>query len=82
MIEKHTINETDVWVKIDPHPVERDNPNIIPNEYFTASYFKQDPVDAMAIGLLMKDDEGQVAMFESPVAALAYAVKSLEKYTG
>lgn len=34
----------------------------------------------MAIGELMKDDKGQVAMFESPVAALSYAVKSLEKY--
>lgn len=31
MIERHIINETDVWVKIDPHPVERDNPKIIPN---------------------------------------------------
>lgn len=82
MIEKHTIKDTDVWIKIDPHPVERENPNIIPNEFFTASYFKQDPADAMAIGVLMKDDEGQVAMFESPVAALGYAVKALEKNTG
>ena len=81
MIERHTVNETDVWIKIDPHPVERGNPKMIPNEFFTASYFKQDPADAMAIGELMKDDMGQVAMFESPVAALAYAVKSLEKYT-
>ena len=82
MIEKHTINERDVWVKIDPHPVERDNPKIIPNEYFTARYFKQDPADAMAIGVLVKDEDGQVAMFASPVAALGYAVKSLEMYIG
>lgn len=81
MIERHTVNETDIWIKIDPHPVERGNPKMIPNEFFTASYFKKDPADAMAIGELMKDDKGQVAMFESPVAALAYAVKSLEKYT-
>ena len=27
----------------------------------------------------MKDEDGQVAMFESPVAALEYAVKTLEK---
>ncbi len=79
MIEKHTINETNVWVKIDPHPIERENAHIIPNEFFTASYYRQDPADATAIGLLLKDEDGQVAMFESPVAALGYAVKMLEK---
>ena len=79
MIEKHTINETNVWVRIDPHPIERENANIFPNEYFTASYYRQDPADSAAIGLLMKDEDGQVAMFESPVAALGYAVETLEK---
>ncbi|MCY7423088.1 MAG: hypothetical protein LH478_15255 [Chitinophagaceae bacterium] len=78
MIEKHIINDTDIWVRINPHPVERDNAHIIPNEYFTAIYYRQDPVDASAIGVLMKNEEGQVALFESPVAALAYAVKTLQ----
>lgn len=79
MIEKHTINDNDIWVKVDPHPIERENANIIPNEYFTVSYFKQDPADAMAIGVLLKNEDGEVAMFESPVAALGYAVKMIEK---
>jgi len=79
MIEQQIINDKEVWLKIDPHPIERANPNIIPNEYFTASYFLSDPDGDNAIGILMKDDEGAVKMFESPVAALSYASKKMEE---
>lgn len=78
MIESHQINDKNVWIKIDPHPVERDNPNIIPTEYFTAIYYLQDPDDENSVGILIKDDEGSVKLFESPVAALGYARKKLE----
>ncbi len=79
MIEKHNINDKDLWIKIDPHPVERANSNIIPTEYFTAIYYLQDPADENSIGILFKDEEGAVKLFESPVAALGYASKMLEK---
>jgi hypothetical protein len=79
MIEKQTINEKDVWIKVQPYHVERDNPNIIPTEYFTASYFLQPPAPDAANGELIKDDNGELKLFESPVAALGYAEKLLEK---
>jgi hypothetical protein len=78
MIEKQHINNKDVWIKIAPHPIERSNPNIIPNEYFTASYYLQDPASEDSIGILMKEESGEVSFFESPVAALNYASKKLE----
>jgi hypothetical protein len=78
MIENHLINDKNVWIKVDPHPVERDNPNIIPTEYFTAIYYLQDPEQENSIGIVMKDEEGAVSLFESPVAALGYARKKLE----
>lgn len=78
MIEKQSINNKDVWIKVDPHPVERPNSNIIPTEYFTASYYFQDPSFDSSIGILMKDDDGAVKLFESPVAALNYAGKKLD----
>lgn len=34
MIEKQFINNKDVWIKVDPHPIERENTNIIPTEYY------------------------------------------------
>lgn len=78
MIEKQSINNKDVWIKIDPHPIERSNSNIIPNEYFTASYYLHDPASEDSIGILMKDEKGEVSFFESPVAALSYAGKKLK----
>ena len=78
MIEKQFINDKEVWIRIDPHPVQRANPNIIPTEYFTASYFLHDPSQEGSIGILMKNEEGEVSLFESPVAALTYAGKKLE----
>ena len=81
MIEKLQINNQEVWIQIDPHPVERDNMNIIPTEYFTASYYKSDPQNENSIGILMKEFTGAVKLFESPVAALEYAGKALENAT-
>ena len=78
MIEQQTINEKKVWIKVQPYHVERNNPNIIPTEYFTASYFLEQPVDA-ANGQLINEDNGQPKLFESPVAALSYTEKVLEK---
>jgi hypothetical protein len=79
MTEKQYINDKDVWIKVDPHPVERPNPNTFPTEYFTASFYLQDPDENDSVGILIKDEEGKVKLFESPVAALNYAGKALEK---
>ncbi len=79
MIEKQSINGKEVWLKVDPHPVHRANPNIIPTEYFTASYYLQEPTTESANGEVIKDEDGEAKLFESPVAALAYARKRLEK---
>jgi hypothetical protein len=77
MIEKQTINGKDVWLKVDPYHVERSNPNIIPTEYFTASFYHDEPADDTAGGEQIKDEDGEPKLFESPVAALTYAWKSL-----
>lgn len=77
MTEQQIINGRKVWIKVEPYHVDRDNPNIIPTEYFTASYFLQQP-DA-ANGQPVNDDNGKPKLFESPVAALSYIEKKLEK---
>ena len=78
MIEKQNINGKEVWLRVDPHPVQRENANIIPREYFTASYFLQDPGEDIH-GETIRDEEGDAKLFESPVAALNYARKNLER---
>ena len=77
MVERHLINGKEVWIKVDPHHVQRENPNIIPTEYFIASYFWQEPADNDKGGETVKED-GEAKLFESPVAALTYARKTLE----
>jgi hypothetical protein len=77
MVEQQTINGREVWIKVDPYHVQRENPNIIPTEYFTASYFLNEPVEENANGEMIKED-GETKLFESPVAALTYARKNLE----
>ena len=77
MIEKQTINGREVWLRVDPYHVERSNPNIIPTEYFTASWSFQEPVSETG-GEVVKDENGELKLFESPVAALTYARKRLE----
>ena len=79
MVEKQSINGKDVWLKVDPHPVQRANPNIIPTEYFTASFYLQEPVSDGTGGETIRDEEGEPRLFESPVAALSYARKQAEK---
>jgi hypothetical protein len=77
MIEKQTINGKDVWLKVDPYHVERENPNIIPTEYFTAKYYYNEPTGNE--GETIKDEDGSEKLFESPVAALTYAWKKLKE---
>lgn len=79
MIEKQNFNGREVWIKVDPYRVVRTNRNIIPTEYFTASYYFNEPSSNANIGETMKDEEGDVRLFESPVEALSFARKQLEK---
>ena len=76
MVEKQTVNGRDVWIKVEPFHVQRENPNIIPTEYFTATCFFEEPAGGGGGERIM--EEGETKLFESPVAALAYARKSLE----
>ncbi|GAA4338351.1 hypothetical protein [Flaviaesturariibacter amylovorans] len=78
MIEKQEINGRDVWLKVDVHPVHRENPNIIPTEYFTVSYYMDDPEHEGAAGILVQDELGQPRLFESPVAALTGGRQRIE----
>ena len=79
MIEKQTIEGQEVWLKVDPYHVDRPNPNIIPTEYFTASYYRAEPEEDATDGEMVKDEDGEVKLFESPVAALTYAWKHFKK---
>ncbi len=81
MIEKQTIDGKEVWLKVDPYHVERANPNIIPTEYFTASYYFEEPDQNATNGEMVKDDDGETKLFESPVAALTYAWKNFQSTT-
>lgn len=75
MIEKQSINGREVWLEIAPHHVKRDNPNIIPTEYFTARYYLQEP--SVAGGEIITEKDGSPKLFESPVAALEFANEKL-----
>jgi hypothetical protein len=75
MIEKQSINGKDVWVEIEPYHVERNNPRTIPTEYFTAKYYLNEP--NAAVGESFKDENGDLQLFESPVAALTFANRKL-----
>jgi hypothetical protein len=78
MIEKQSINGKEVWVKVDPYRLERPNPNTIPTEYFTATYFLDDPNAEAKKGEIINDEEGKIRLFESPVAALSFVTKKLQ----
>lgn len=75
MIEKQKINGKDVWVEIEQQPVNRDNPNIIPTEYFTARYYLEEPSAGKPQAIT--NDDGEPQLFESPVAALTFVSKKL-----
>jgi hypothetical protein len=79
MIEKQTIGDRDIWIRVDPYKVERSNPDIIPTEYFTVSFFSNEPEVESDRGEFIKDEDGNIKLFESPVAALTYARKSIEQ---
>lgn len=78
MIEKQTINGRDIWLKVDPYHVDRPNANVIPTEYFTAAFYYEEPTESSAGGEQVKDEDGEPKLFESPVAALADAWKSIK----
>ncbi len=77
MTEKLTINGKEVWVVIEPHLVPRENPHIVPTEYFTAMYYWREPGDGVCGELFIDGTEPR--LFESPVAALEYASETLSK---
>ena len=79
MTEQLEINNQSVWIRIEPLHVLRDNPNVIPTEYFTASYFKEQPGDGIK-GIVVTDDNNETKLFESPVAALSYTEKNWRKF--
>ena len=78
MIEKQHVNGRDIWLKVDVVPANRTNPNTIPTEYFSASYFTEEPDSGGRAGIIILNEEGEPKLFESPVAALSYAQKRVE----
>ena len=78
MVEKQSINGREVWIQVDSHPMNRENPNIIPTEYFTATCYLQEPSHNGNNGEPVQDEDGATRLFESPVAALSYARRRLE----
>ena len=78
MIEKQSVKGREVWVRVDPYRLERPNPNIIPTEYFTATYYLDEPTSENKNGEAINDEEGKIKLFESPVAALNFTRKKLE----
>jgi len=75
MIEKQSINGKDVWIEVEQQPANRNNPNIIPTEYFFAKYYLEESVAGSAV--IFTDEDGKPVLFESPVAALTFARKKL-----
>jgi len=75
MIEQQNINGRDVLLRVEPYYPERENPNIIPAEYFTVSYYLEQEESK---GEVINDEDGKPKLFESPVAALSFARKKLE----
>lgn len=82
MVEKQTIGGQEIWLKVEPYPVERENPNVIPTEYFTAAYHYKEPAENEMGGELIRDEDGEPRLFESPVQALTFAWKALQKKLG
>jgi hypothetical protein len=75
MIEKQSINGKDVWIEVEQQPANRSNLNIIPTEYFFAKYYLDESLTGAAV--IFTDEDGKPVLFESPVAALAFARKKL-----
>lgn len=77
MTEKISINGKDVWIIVEAHKIQRENPKIIPTEYFIAYYTFQEP--GVAAGEVIKEKDERPKLFESPVAALEYATEKLSE---
>jgi len=82
MIEKQSIEGREVWLKVDPYRVERANANQIPTEYFTATYYLEEPITDRLNGETIRDEDENPKLFESPVAALSYAWKKIKGMIG
>lgn len=78
MIEKHSIRGQEVWIRVNAHPANRPNPNIIPTEYFTADYYLEEPTRGNVKAEFIQDENGGPRLFESPVEALSFARRRLE----
>jgi hypothetical protein len=78
MIEQQSIKGKEVWIRVDPYHVPRSSPNIIPTEYFTATCYTREPVSDGVNGEMVRGEDGAPRLFESPVAALSFARKTLE----
>lgn len=74
MTEKLQINGKDIWVMIEPHTTRQ--PADDAQEYFTASYFSNDPAGQPG-GILFTTPDNKPVTFYSPVAALEYANEKL-----
>lgn len=79
MIEKQLINNKEIWLQVEPWHVHRDNPHIIPTEYFTVAWYFHQPEESIENGEMIKEENGAPKLFESPVAAIGYAVKLLQQ---
>ena len=63
MIEKQSINGRRCWVRVNPYHMERSNPNIIPTEYFTASYYLDEFNLDHKEGEVINDEDGKIETF-------------------
>lgn len=75
MTEKLMINGKDVWVVIEPLTAPRDSSDETPAEYFMSFYHLLEP--GTETGIMFREDDNRPVLFESPVAALAYANEKL-----
>ena len=75
MIEKLSIKGKDVWVVVEPHIPVRNNPKVIPTEYFKVFYNLKEPGSEK--GEIFTESNKEPKLFESPVAALEYANEKL-----
>lgn len=78
MVEQLSVSGKTLWIRVDAQPANRENPNVIPTEYFTAAWFENEPADGEG-GEPIRDEDGSTKLFESPVAALSLAQKILQK---
>jgi hypothetical protein len=75
MTEKISINGKDVWVMVEPHIIENDEPGEQLKEYFIAYYTFQEP--GLAGGKMFTEEDDSPKLFESPVEALEFATEEL-----